>query len=113
MLPDKPSPERIALNRVTFGARDTDVAKVQSMGWAAWVEEQLNPPQGDDPVTAQMIADARLRITYGERNDSQGVWPAVDEDRPLLTIGMTSEELYGIFDDVNRQRILPTNEINR
>ncbi len=113
MLPDKPSPERIALNRVTFGARDVDVAKVQSIGWAAWVEDQLNPPQGDDPITAQMIADARLRITYGERNDSQGIWPAVDEDRPLLTLGMTAEELYGIFDDVNRQRILPSNELNR
>ena len=113
MLPETPSPERIAINRVTFGARDSDIAKAQSLGWTGWVEDQLNPPVGDDPLTAQLLKDATLRITYGERNDSQGTWPAVDEDRPLNTLSMTGEELFKIYGDVNRTRTLPTNEINR
>ncbi len=99
-------PERIALNRVTFGARDHDVARVQSMGWIGWVMDQLNPPAGDDPACAQILNEARLRITYGERNDSQGVWPAVDEDRPLQSLGMSNEELYKIYSDVNVNRTL-------
>jgi uncharacterized protein (DUF1800 family) len=113
MLSETPSPIRIALNRVTFGARDTDVARVESMGWTAWVEEQLSAPIGDDPLTAQVLNEARLRITYGERNDSQGTWPAVDEDRPLNTLRMTSAELLTIYDEVNRLRTLPQTEINR
>jgi len=113
MLPEKPSSERIALNRVTFGARDNDVAKVQSMGWTAWVDEQLNPPAGDDPLTAQMLNEATLRITYGERNDTQGTWPAVDEDRPLNTLKMSSADLLTIYDEVTRLRTLPFNEISR
>jgi uncharacterized protein (DUF1800 family) len=108
-----PSPERIALNRVSFGARDFDVAKVQSMGWAAWVEEQLNPPIGDDPLTAQIISEARLRISYAARDDRQGTWPAVDEDRPLETLSMTSDELFRVYDDATRLRVLPQTEIAR
>ena len=42
--------ERIALNRVTFGARDVDVALVQQNGWTQWVADQLAPPKGDDPA---------------------------------------------------------------
>lgn len=44
MLLAEPSFERVALNRVTFGARDVDEAYVQSIGWDAYVEEQLTPP---------------------------------------------------------------------
>ena len=113
MLPEKPTPKFIALNRVTFGARDSDVAKVSAIGWEAWVDEQLNPPNGDDSLTARALKDATLRITYGERNDSQGTWPAVDEDRPLDTLAMTADELNNIYNDVNRTRTLPQNEINR
>ena len=113
MLPEKPTPKFIALNRVTFGARDSDVAKVSAMGWEAWVDEQLNPPNGDDSLTYRALKDATLRITYGERNDSQGTWPAVDEDRPLDTLAMTADELNNIYNDVNRTRTLPQNEINR
>jgi uncharacterized protein (DUF1800 family) len=113
MLPASSTPERTALNRVTFGARDNDVATVQQMGWENWVEDQLNPPAGDDSLTKQLISEATLRITYGERNDTQGTWPAVDEDRPLNTLSMTAEDLWGIYDDATRTRTLPQNEINR
>ena len=44
MLPENPSFERTALNRVTFGARDVEVANTKTIGWEAYVEDQLNPP---------------------------------------------------------------------
>ena len=53
MLPTKPTFERVALNRATFGARDTDEAYVNEIGWPAWVAEQLAPPEGDDPALAE------------------------------------------------------------
>jgi uncharacterized protein (DUF1800 family) len=108
-----PNPQLIAINRCTFGARDVDVAKVQSMGWAQWLEEQFAAPAGDDPLTQQMLSEARLRITYGAQDNANGVWPAVDEDRPLQTLNMTAEELFKIYDDVTRLRVLPTAEITR
>lgn len=114
VLATAPNPQQIAVNRVTFGARDADVAKVQAMGWAQWVEEQLNPPTtDDDQFTTQLLLDARLRITYGARDDELGTWPAVDENRPLQTLWMTSEDLFKIYDAATRLRTLPTAEITR
>ena len=64
MLPDKPTFEQIALNRVTFGARDRDIQVVQRMGWAAWVDDQLDPPAGDDPALDQYLRSRTLHIEY-------------------------------------------------
>ena len=62
MLAPEPTFERIALNRVTFGARDVDEAYVQSIGWDAYVEEQLNPPSGDDDALAAHLAAQTMHI---------------------------------------------------
>ncbi len=113
LAPETKNPQLIALDRCTFGARPSDYAKVWSMGWSGWVNEQLNPPAGDDPMTAQMVRDATLRITYGAQDNANGVWAAVDEDRPLQTLYMTADELYKVYDDVNRLRVLPSAEITR
>lgn len=113
MVSSAPSPTRIGLNRITFGARDIDVARVDQMGWANWVEEQLNPPAGDDPLTKQFLDESTYRITYAGRDDANGRYDAVDEDRPLQTLSMTSTDLFAIYDEVNRLRTLPTNEITR
>ena len=64
MLRDRPSTEQIALNRVTFGARDVDIQSVQRTGWEAWVADQLSPPEGDDPVLAQYLKAQTLHIEY-------------------------------------------------
>ena len=77
-----PPIELIALNRMAYGPRPGDVARVQQMGFAAYVDEQLNPNDADDALCNQKIADARLRIQY---NAGMG-YPAVDEMRPLRTI---------------------------
>jgi uncharacterized protein (DUF1800 family) len=97
MLPAKPSFERIALNRVTFGARDTDVATAQSMGWAAWVSEQLNPPPGDDPALDAHLKAQLMRIVYrAPEAGTPGSWSAVDESRPLNYLSADSATLWNV-----------------
>src|SRR4051812_14146405 len=96
MLPTQTTPERIALNRVTFGARDLDVRMVQQTGWAAWVAEQLTPPPGDDPALAQYLAAQTMHIEYAAyTNDAPAYsWPAVKEDRPLNYLSMSNAQLW-------------------
>jgi hypothetical protein len=77
-----PPIELIALNRMAYGPRPGDVARVQQMGLTAYVDEQLNPNDADDALCNQKIAEARLRIQY----DAGMGYPAVDEMRPLRTI---------------------------
>lgn len=96
MLAAEPTFERIALNRVTFGARDVDEAYVQSIGWDTYVEEQLNPPDGDDDALATHLAGQTMPITYrGEENEAGG-WPDVDEDRPLNYLNADTTILLNI-----------------
>ncbi len=85
MLPSTPSFELNALNRVTFGARDLDVQRVRQMGWAAWVDEQLDPPAGDDPALAAFLQSQVMRIRYNGQPPTKDIpgWPSVDQLRPL------------------------------
>ncbi len=85
MLQTIPSPETLALNRVTFGARDTDVAVVRSIGWKAWVDEQLSPPVGDDPSLASHLRMQTMRIAYNGQPPTKGIvgWPTINQLRPL------------------------------
>ncbi|MSO73122.1 MAG: DUF1800 domain-containing protein [Rhodospirillaceae bacterium] len=84
MLPASPSFEHNALSRVTFGARDVEVAQVQQTGWSAWVDDQLNPPAEEEVITAYLKARS-MHIKYAVQlpaGNSPG-WPAVDERRGL------------------------------
>jgi uncharacterized protein (DUF1800 family) len=45
------------LNRLGFGPRPGDVAKVRSMGVDAWIEQQLRPDRIDDAETTRFVAD--------------------------------------------------------
>jgi len=85
MTPSAPGFERRALNRVTFGARGEDVARAGQIGWAAWVDEQLSPPAGDDPALAARLQAQTMRIKYvGQaRTDDMPGWPELDQVRPL------------------------------
>ena len=82
MLAAEPSFERIALNRITFGCRDVDEEYVQSIGWEAYVEEQLNAPVEDDDALATHLAAQTMNISYRGQETEQGGWDDVDEDRP-------------------------------
>ena len=101
-LPLEPSWERKALNRTTFGCRDVDEQYVQQVGWQTWVEEQLDPPDGDDAEVAQHIAAQVMHIEYEASDpvklddDAEG-WEAVDEWRPLNYLSMAEDELYQVL----------------
>ena len=98
MLPATPNPIRTALNRVTFGARDTDVAIAENLGWAGWVNDQLAPPPGDDPALASHLARQTMKIKYAApaENDTRGTWLATDEDRTLNYINAEAATLWNI-----------------
>jgi uncharacterized protein (DUF1800 family) len=53
---------RQALNRLTFGARDADVAEIQRVGVSNWIERQLHPEQIADPVADSVLG--LLEITH-------------------------------------------------
>lgn len=111
MLPTTPSFERLALNRATFGARSADEAYVQQIGWAAWVEDQLSPPAGDDPALAVYIANSTMNIKYAAKDNAFGGWDAVNEDRPLTALNASPLSLWDIYKQ--RNKTLPSKEVTR
>jgi len=98
MLPTTRDLTRTAINRVTFGARDIDVQFAAGMGWAAWVNEQLNPPYGDDADLAAHLAQQTMPIAYGasDPSNTRGSWPAVNEERPLNYLSYDVPSLWKI-----------------
>lgn len=111
MLAAEPSFERIALNRVTFGARDVDEAYVQSVGWEAYVNEQLNAPAEDDDALATHLANQTMRINYRGEDNQFGGWEDVDEDRPLNYLNEEQEALFDLA--VNAGTTVSFAELNR
>lgn len=116
LLPAEPSWERKAFNRCSFGCREVDELYVQQIGWEAWVEEQLNVPEGDDSELATYLNQQTLYIEYEESNefnsnqDAEG-WDAVEENRPLNYLSYSEENLYGVL--VNAGNTHPWNEVWR
>ncbi len=106
-----PPLEIIALNRMGYGPAPGDAERVRDMGLEAYVDEQLNPDDGDDPVVEAKLASATLRINYPAE---QG-WPAVDEERPLVSLEKPIEELWPLQDQRNEiafaERVQPAREI--
>src|SRR5438128_2044067 len=55
------------LNRLGFGPRPGDVAKVRAMGLDRWIDHQLHPDRIPDPAVASHLAPLRtLRLPTGE-----------------------------------------------
>ena len=53
-----------ALNRLTFGPRPGDVARVEAMGVDAWIEQQLNPGSIDDTaLEARLDSYPAMRLS--------------------------------------------------
>lgn len=100
MLPTAPSFELIALNRVTFGARDRDIAAVQQNGFAAWVEDQLRPPVGDAAALDTYLRSRKLYIQYDAYESMNLKWPAVNEQRPLQYLWTSAKELWRLNREV-------------
>ncbi|MGD1847903.1 MAG: DUF1800 family protein, partial [Salibacteraceae bacterium] len=55
-----------ALNRVTYGVRSDELEQVQSLGWKAWVAEQLSP--GEDPACEGQLLSLTYAMEHG-KND--------------------------------------------
>ncbi len=97
-LPSAPSFERIALNRVTFGARLSDIDRLKGMGWKAWVEQQLAPPPGDDPELASFLDSQMMFIKYNGLAPARGIpgWPAVNQFRALTYLKQDVTQLWEV-----------------
>lgn len=119
MLPETVDPLRVALNRVTFGARDLDVAYANSIGFEAWLEEQLSPPDGDDPDLAAHLAAQTMPISYPAPNPETqptGTWTAVNENRLLSYLDASIPDLWFVATNAGRavsfqERLRPLQEI--
>lgn len=86
-----------ALNRLGYGPTPEDLEVIPTVGFRAWLDEQLAPPNGDDSETRQRLSAARLHIKYAAGMDKAypaAPWPAVDEMRPLGTLDQPIEALW-------------------
>jgi uncharacterized protein (DUF1800 family) len=82
-----------ALGRAGYGATPEDVAAVRSIGFAAWLEEQLAPRDDADAACRDRLDRLTLRIRY-PNNDK---WPGLDENRPLTTLDKPIEEVWPLI----------------
>jgi uncharacterized protein (DUF1800 family) len=80
----------IALNRAAFGPVPGDIAALETMGFPAWVEQQLHPAD-----LADTICDARI------------------EARNFTTLGMTVRQLWTRYRSVHawEEQTLPFREV--
>jgi len=103
-LSSTPDPIRRALNRITFGARQSDITTATGQGLAAWLSAQFDAPAGDDPELASFLAQQVFRINYAAPavNDTQGTWSATDEMRPLLYLGADTSMLWEVGVEAGR-----------
>lgn len=83
------------LGRLAFGpGPEEERAHLREAGLRQWLKEQLAAPAGDDPLTFQRLGQARLRITYPAGTLPGQEYPALDEERPLETLGASIDELW-------------------
>lgn len=103
--------EIIALNRMGFGPRPSDVEAFRSLGSSpdaqleAYVDQQLNPDAINDSECDAKLTAARLKIRYDNTNEA----------RSLETLSQTTPELWQRAQynmDMNySERIRPYNEV--
>lgn len=102
--------DRTALNRTTFGARQSDLDVVQHHGWENWIEDQLTVPAGDDPELQSYLDAQVMRISYLEsvaEDAPIGTWQSVEEFRPL---SLLKADRQAITDLINSDPLEVHNE---
>lgn len=85
----------MVLARLGHGARLGEIDRLRTTGYSTWLDEQLAPPPGDDPAVAAKLARLTFRIKYNEGKDQ--AYPAMDELRPLGTLGQPIEAVWPIL----------------
>lgn len=91
------SKERIALNRLTFGAVEKDEFFVKENGLAAWLDRELSKPLLDEAFN-QRLRNATLLIEYEADKDEFGhAWDAVKEARRYVNLDRPDAELLPLL----------------
>ena len=85
-----PPLDRLVLGRLAFGYGSDTATRFRADGLERWVDSQLAAPAADDAGTAARLAAVRLKIKY----DATEHYPAVDEMRPLTTLGKDVSQLW-------------------
>lgn len=83
---ERPSAEVLALHRMGFGPRPGDVTRVQRLGLAKYVEEQLAPDFAKDPLCASTLAQTKIKVSGKEGAKEQSV--------PLQYVEASLSELW-------------------
>jgi len=87
----------MVLARLGHGARPGEIEAFRTAGYRTWLDEQLAPPPGDDPAVAAKLVRLTFRIKYAEGKDK--AYPAVDELRPLGSLGAPIEAVWPVLAD--------------
>jgi hypothetical protein len=62
IAPTPPEFATLVLSRLGYGPRPGDVETLAKTGLAAFLDEQLAPPKGDDPACGEKLSHATLKI---------------------------------------------------
>jgi uncharacterized protein (DUF1800 family) len=88
--------ELIALNRLAFGPSRTESESIERLGFARWLDGQLDARPPVDTETEQRLAGLRLHVKYGSNPAND--YPPVDEMRPLRTLAQPIAETWRLLD---------------
>lgn len=99
------------LSRIAYGFHSQEIEKFNSMGWEAYLEEQLNPDENTDTVLNQKIREAKLKIEYEER--FKGKMMKVNEERLLSYLDAPLEKLWALQKEQMpyQEKIRPADEV--
>ncbi|PUE33089.1 hypothetical protein B9Z35_06095 [Limnohabitans sp. Jir61] len=90
------------LERITFGANQSEVQDFSRLGPSRWIQKQLNPTR-DDPSLGSALDKAVLRISYSASTASAPEFEALNENRSLSLLNQSTEQLWPLTD--NKRKI--------
>lgn len=107
------------LNRITYGATPIEQQRFSEMGLKKYLEYQLNPVSGKDNACNERIGKVKLHIEYKAKEMKPGdklddYYPAVKEERPLLNLGESVENLWKLTDNKKihyNEQVRPAQEV--
>lgn len=108
--------ERITLNRLTFGATQTEEANLKRLGLSAWLDTELGKSLIDQPLFDR-LAKATLLIEYEADKDENGHdWKALKEQRTYQALDRDGVDLLPLLDFEKagmpyEERIRPAREV--
>jgi uncharacterized protein (DUF1800 family) len=115
--PDAQLSGRRVLNRLTFGATDTEEKLLDELGLEAWLDKELAKP-ANDAALVERLGKAKLLIEYEAGKDDGGKsWGALKEARSYGYLKIQGEPLVDLIEyspEVGmayEERIRPAREV--